>query len=89
MNPGPAESEVAAILVALGCPADRVGVMASQLLKRSGQLARERSWSEPEALAHLLHKMAGGWAAQARGIDASVLAPSPAAPGPGSAPPRP
>lgn len=89
MDLGPAESEVASILIALGCPADRVGVMASQLLKRSGQLARERCWSEPEALAHLLRKMAGGWAAQARGVDASMMAPPTAVPDPGSGPARP
>jgi hypothetical protein len=61
-------SQVAATLARLGCPTDRAHVMAAQLLKRAHQLAAERGWTPPDALAHLLGLMAGGWAAQAQGF---------------------
>jgi hypothetical protein len=69
------ETQLAAALVALGCPADRAADMAAQLAKRAGQLQAERGWTEPQALTHLLRLMARGWSAQARG----------AAPGPPAA----
>lgn len=70
MNPGePAPLEaIAAALVVLGCPEATSAAMAAQLDKRAAQLAAERGWSHGDALAHLLRLMAGGWAAQARGI---------------------
>ncbi|MEI6340315.1 MAG: hypothetical protein WCR07_00030 [Verrucomicrobiota bacterium] len=73
-------SDVAGILVTLGCPQDRADVMAAQLVKRAGQLAQERGWSAPEAMAHLLRLMAGGWAAQARGVSPDGLGTAPASP---------
>jgi len=68
--------EIAAALVAIGCPSDRSMEMAQQLDKRAHQLAVERGWPHESALTHLLRLMAGGWAAQARGIQI----PPPAAP---------
>jgi len=65
-------SQVAAALARLGCPPERTDVMSAQLLKRAGQLAAERGWTPPHALAHLLRLMAGGWAAQAQGGTASL-----------------
>lgn len=70
-------SQVAAALARLGCPPERTDVMAAQLLKRARQLASERGWPQPEALAHLLRLMAGGWAAQPQGL---MTVPGPASP---------
>ncbi len=63
-------SEIAQTLVALGCPPAKSDEMALQLNRRAAQLSAERSWTHDAALAHLLRLMAGGWAAQARGIQA-------------------
>ena len=60
-------SELATVLVALGCPADKSGAMASQLDKRARQLAAEKNRSYDEALEHLLKLMAQGWAAKEKG----------------------
>lgn len=75
---------IAASLSALGCPGDRVGVMASQLAKRARQLQDEQGWSEEAALDHLIRLMAGGWAAPGPGraplpqdIQATVQSPRP------------
>jgi hypothetical protein len=56
-------SELAKVLVALGCPADKSGEMAAQLDKRAKQLAAEKNRSYDEALKHLLSLMQQGWAA--------------------------
>jgi len=61
-------SELAAILVALGCPKDKSGEMAAQLEKRARQLAEEKNRSYDEALEHLLKLMAQGWAAKEKGL---------------------
>ena len=58
--------QLAQMLAALGCPADKSREMAEQLDKRAQQLAVAKGRSYDEALAHLLKLMAGGWAAQAR-----------------------
>jgi len=58
--------ELAKVLVALGCPAEKSGEMAAQLDKRARQLAAEKGRSYEEALAHLLNLMKQGWAAQDR-----------------------
>ncbi|MCC6231640.1 MAG: hypothetical protein IT580_03295 [Verrucomicrobiales bacterium] len=55
-------------LTALGCPADKCGEMAEQLLKRAGQLAAERGWTQDAALVHLMKLMSEGWAAKERGF---------------------
>jgi hypothetical protein len=56
--------QLAQILVALGCPAEKSAAMASQLDKRARQLAAEEDRSYDEALTHLLTLMKQGWAAQ-------------------------
>ena len=59
-------SQLAQVLVALGCPAEKSSEMAAQLDKRARQLAAEKSRSYEEALKHLLTLMKQGWAAQGR-----------------------
>jgi hypothetical protein len=61
-------SELAARLMALGCPPDKATEMASQLDKRAKQLAARRQRSYDEALEHLLGLMRQGWAAKEKGI---------------------
>jgi uncharacterized Zn finger protein len=61
-------SEIAKVLVALGCPADKSAEMAAQLDKRARQLAAEKNRSYEEALTHLLKLMKQGWAAQQKGF---------------------
>jgi hypothetical protein len=61
-------SELAAVLVALGCPKDKSGEMAAQLEKRARQLAEEKNRSYDEALEHLLKLMSQGWAAKQKGL---------------------
>ena len=60
-------SELAAALVALGCPQAKAGEMAAQLDKRARQLARQKDRGYEDALAHLLGLMRQGWAAKERG----------------------
>jgi hypothetical protein len=57
-------SELAKVLVALGCPPEKSSEMAAQLDKRAKQLAAEKNRSYDEALQHLLTLMRQGWAAQ-------------------------
>jgi hypothetical protein len=61
-------SDIAKVLVALGCPADKSAEMAAQLDKRARQLAAEKNRSYEEALTHLLKLMKQGWAAQQKGF---------------------
>ena len=61
-------SEIAKVLVALGCPADKSAEMAAQLDKRARQLAAEKGRSYEDALTHLLKLMKQGWAAQQKGF---------------------
>jgi len=56
-------SELAQVLVALGCPAEK---LAAQLDKRARQLAAEKNRGYEEALQHLLTLMKQGWAAQGK-----------------------
>ncbi len=56
-------SELAAILVTLGCPESKSAEMAAQLDKRAHQLAARKNRSYNQALAHLLDLMRQGWAA--------------------------
>jgi hypothetical protein len=62
------QTELAPVLVALGCPADKAAEMAAQLDKRAQQLAVEKGRSYEEALAHLLTLMKQGWAAKEKGF---------------------
>jgi hypothetical protein len=57
-------SELAQVLVALGCPVEKSAEMAAQLDKRAKQLAAQKNRSYDEALKHLLTLMKQGWAAQ-------------------------
>jgi hypothetical protein len=57
-------SEIAAMLVALGCPAEKSSEMAAQLDKRAHQLAKDKNKTYGEALAHLMNLMQQGWAAK-------------------------
>ncbi len=56
-------SNLAQVLVALGCPMEKSTDMAAQLDKRARQLAAEKNRSYEEALKHLLTLMRQGWAA--------------------------
>jgi len=56
-------TDLAKILVALGCPAEKSSEMAAQLDKRAMQLAAEKNRPYEEALKHLLTLMKQGWAA--------------------------
>jgi len=57
-------AELATLLVALGCPAEKSGTMAAQLAKRARQLAARKNRTYEDALAHLLNLMRQGWAAR-------------------------
>ncbi len=59
-------SELAQVLVVLGCPAEKSLEMAAQLDKRAKQLSAEKNRSYEEALKHLLTLMKQGWAAQGK-----------------------
>jgi len=61
-------AELAQVLAALGCPAEKSAAMAAQLDKRDRQLAAEKGRTHDEALAHLLNLMSQGWAAKEKGI---------------------
>jgi hypothetical protein len=61
-------TDLAAALVALGCPPDKSLVLAGQLDKRARQLAKAKNKSYEQALAHLLGLMKQGWAAKERGL---------------------
>ena len=60
--------ELAAGLVALGCPPEKSVAMAAQLDKRARQLAAEKGRSYEEAMTHLLGLMQQGWAAKEKGF---------------------
>ena len=57
-------SELAKVLIALGCPAGKSAAMAAQLDKRARQLAAQKGRTYEEALRHLLVLMQQGWAAR-------------------------
>jgi hypothetical protein len=61
-------TQLAQVLVALGCPAEKSGEMAAQLDKRARQLAAEKSRSYEEALQHLVGLMRQGWSAKEKGF---------------------
>jgi hypothetical protein len=62
------QSELAFLLVTLGCPQGKSLEMASQLDKRAKQLAGQKGKTYQEAVAHLLNLMKQGWAAKEKGI---------------------
>jgi hypothetical protein len=59
-------SELAKVLIALGCPPEKSADMAAQLDKRARQLAAQKGCSDDEALQHLLNLMKQGWAVQGK-----------------------
>ena len=61
-------AQLAQVLVALGCPAEKSAEMAAQLDKRARQLAAEKGRSYDEALQHLVGLMRQGWAAKEKGF---------------------
>ena len=61
-------SQLAQVLVVLGCPAEKSADMAAQLDKRAKQLAAEKGRSYEEALQHLLTLMKQGWSAKEKGF---------------------
>lgn len=61
-------SQLAAVLVAIGCPQEKSAEMAAQLDKRAKQLAEEKNRSYEDALTHLLTLMRQGWAAKEKGL---------------------
>ena len=61
-------TELAALLVQMGCPPEKSEEMASQLDKRAGQLSEKTGKSREDAMAHLLNLMKQGWAAKEKGL---------------------
>ena len=61
-------SQLAQILAALGCPAEKSAEMAAQLDKRARQLAAEKGRTYDEALQHLVGLMRQGWSAKEKGF---------------------
>lgn len=61
-------TDLAALLVALGCPQAKSLEMASQLDKRSKQLSEQTGKSYEDAMSHLLNLMKQGWAAKEKGL---------------------
>jgi hypothetical protein len=60
-------NELAAVLVALGCPREKSAEMAAQLDKRARQLSEQKGRTYEQALEHLLGLMRQGWAAREQG----------------------
>ncbi|HEY5912629.1 MAG TPA: hypothetical protein VJA21_18670 [Verrucomicrobiae bacterium] len=56
-------TQLAEVLVALGCPPAKSAEMAAQLDKRARQLAAQKHRTYDQALEHLLQLMRQGWAA--------------------------
>jgi len=61
-------TELATVLIALGCPQEKSTEMAAQLDKRARQLSEEKNRTYEEAIEHLLKLMAQGWAAKEKGL---------------------
>lgn len=60
--------QLAQLLIAMGCPAEKSAEMAAQLDKRAKQLMTEKGKTYEEAMTHLLKLMREGWAAKGRGL---------------------
>jgi cell division protein ZapA (FtsZ GTPase activity inhibitor) len=61
-------TEIAAILVEMGCPEEKSMDMAAQLDKRARQLTERTGKTREQAIAHLLGLMTQGWAAKEKGL---------------------
>ena len=57
-------TEIAVVLVRMGCPEEKSVEMAAQLDKRARQLMERTGKSREQAIAHLLGLMKQGWAAK-------------------------
>jgi len=62
------QAQLAEVLVAMGCPAEKSAEMASQLDKRARQIMTEKGLSYEQSMGHLLGLMKQGWAAKDRGF---------------------
>jgi hypothetical protein len=62
------QTELASLLVKLGCPPEKSAKMAAQLDKRAAQLAEQKGRTHEQALSHLLGLMQQGWAAREKGF---------------------
>ena len=60
--------QLAQLLAAMGCPAEKSAEMAAQLDKRAKQLMIEKGQTYEASMTHLLKLMSGGWAAKERGL---------------------
>lgn len=58
-------AELAASLVAMGCPKEKSDEMAAQLDKRARQLSQQKGRTYEQAMTHLFELMSKGWAANA------------------------
>jgi cell division protein ZapA (FtsZ GTPase activity inhibitor) len=61
-------TEIAAVLVEMGCPEEKSVEMAAQLDKRARQLTERTGKTREQAIAHLLGLMTQGWAAKEKGL---------------------
>ena len=61
-------TDLAALLVGMGCPQEKSAEMAVQLDKRARQLAEQKGKTHEEATAHLVALMKQGWAAKEKGL---------------------
>ena len=61
-------TELAAVLVRLGCPPEKSTEMAAQLDKRARQMSAQKHRTYEDAMAHLLELMKQGWAAKEKGF---------------------
>ena len=61
-------TEIAAVLVELGCPEQKSVKMAAQLDKRARQLTERTGKTREQAITHLLGLMTQGWAAKEKGL---------------------
>jgi hypothetical protein len=59
-------NQLASLLAAMGCPAEKAAEMSAQLDRRARQLAEQKGRNYDDALAHLLNLMKQGWAAKER-----------------------
>jgi hypothetical protein len=57
--------DLAASLVAIGCPKEKSDEMAAQLDKRARQLSEQKGRTYEDAMTHLLELMSKGWAGNA------------------------
>ncbi len=62
------QTQLAEMLVAMGCPSEKSAEMASQLDKRARQLSADKGSTYEQSIGYLLELMKQGWAAKERGF---------------------